>query len=405
MHLPEAIVKILSRFDENGIEAYAVGGAVRDSILLKNPDDFDITTAATPETVREIFKDFKVIDTGIKYGTVTVITDGLSVEVTTYRVETAYSDLRHPDSVAFSKNLKDDLSRRDFTVNAICYHPKFGIYDPFGGVNDINKKIIRTVGDAEKRFSEDAIRILRAIRFASVLGFEIEPSTKDAIFSLAHLLKNISKERIFAEFKKLITGINSYEILDQYFSVLPWAVPNLAPYADKKINFNSLKRLNGELRLQLGAFFISIDSRNAENLARNVLEYLKSDKKIREDTCCVIKQFGSFVPKDRFEIKKLLNCVGVDTALDVIKLWQRFGKISDCDAEKLKLEISEIISKQECYKISQLAIGGTELLKAGIPPERVGKVLNELLCCVMRGECDNENDALIKYISEGKCCI
>lgn len=211
----------------NGFEAFLIGGSVRDFIMDLPIGDIDITTNATPPQVKEVFKDFRVIETGIKHGTVTVLIDKEPLEITTYRSEGTYSDNRHPDSVEFSESLSDDVVRRDFTMNAIAYDFTEGFCDLVGGIDDINNKIIRCIGNAETRFREDALRILRALRFSSVLGFTIDENTKDAIHKCKDLLKNISAERIQVEFVKLICGKNAYTVLQEFSDVIAVFIPEI----------------------------------------------------------------------------------------------------------------------------------------------------------------------------------
>ncbi|MGN1205583.1 MAG: CCA tRNA nucleotidyltransferase [Eubacterium sp.] len=202
MQIPDQVQWILDQLEKNGKEGYAVGGCVRDSVLGRVPKDWDITTSAKPEEVKQIFR--KTIDTGIAHGTVTVMIDGMGYEVTTYRLDGEYEDHRHPKQVEYTANLEEDLKRRDFTINAMAYNPKSGIIDLFGGICDLQKKMIRCVGDARQRFSEDALRMLRGVRFAGQLGFELEDETLDAIYELAPTIQNVSKERIRVEITKLL---------------------------------------------------------------------------------------------------------------------------------------------------------------------------------------------------------
>ena len=206
----ETAVKMLK---DCGFEAFLIGGSVRDYIMKMPIGDIDISTSATPTEVQKVFKDFRVIETGIKHGTVTVLIDNEPLEITTYRSESTYSDNRHPDSVSFSKKLSDDVIRRDFTMNGIAYDFDNEFCDLVGGLQDIKNRTIRCIGNAETRFNEDALRILRAMRFSAVLGFEIETETKKAIHKCKDLLKNISAERIREEFTKLICGKNAYSVL------------------------------------------------------------------------------------------------------------------------------------------------------------------------------------------------
>ena len=226
--LPSDVTEILNILHTGGHEAYCVGGAVRDSLMGFTPEDWDITTSARPDETEELFKDYKTIDTGLKHGTLTVIINHKPYEITTFRIDGEYNDNRHPEEVIFTPDLKDDLARRDFTVNAIAYNSE-GIVDLYGGREDIYNSIIRTVGDPDKRFNEDGLRILRALRFASVLGFEIEHETASAIHRNRHLLKNISAERISTELSKLICGKNAFNILMEYPDVLSVFIPEIEP--------------------------------------------------------------------------------------------------------------------------------------------------------------------------------
>lgn len=209
IQIPERIQNILDMLENAGYEAYIVGGCVRDSIMGFTPHDFDVTTSALPKETKKVFKDMRVIETGIKHGTVTVLSDGIPVEITTYRVDGEYHDSRRPESVSFTRSLKEDIARRDFTMNGIAYSPKRGWFDEFGGAEDIKRGIIRCIGDPERRFHEDALRILRGLRFSASLGFEIESNTAKAMLDSRELLTNISAERIFSELSGLLTGRNS----------------------------------------------------------------------------------------------------------------------------------------------------------------------------------------------------
>ena len=206
MYLPDNVKKAISMLESEGFEAYAVGGCVRDSLLGKIPTDYDVTTSALPEETKQVFKNEHVIETGIKHGTVTVLIEHQPIEITTFRIDKDYSDNRHPEKVEFTRSLKEDLARRDFTVNALAYSEKTGIIDVFGGISDLEHGIIRTVGDADTRFSEDALRIMRALRFSSVLGVEIEEKTALSLHKNRGLLNNISEERLSSELNKLLCG-------------------------------------------------------------------------------------------------------------------------------------------------------------------------------------------------------
>ena len=227
LNIPSKAKTIITLLENAGFEAFCVGGAVRDSIMGLNPTDWDITTSASPEDTVMVFKDYKTVDTGLKHGTLTVVIDKTPFEVTTYRVDGDYNDNRHPENVHFTKNLSDDLSRRDFTVNALAYNDKTGLVDLYGGQEDIYNSIVKTVGNPSARFQEDGLRIMRALRFASVLGFTIESETAKAIHDNKDLLKNISAERLAVELTKLVCGKNAFNILMEYWDVLSVFIPEI----------------------------------------------------------------------------------------------------------------------------------------------------------------------------------
>lgn len=229
MDMPKNVDTAINLLQSAGFEAYAVGGCVRDSLLGKTPNDWDITTSAKPEDMKSVFADFHCIDTGIKHGTVTVVIDGEPLEITTFRLDGEYEDNRHPKSVTFTSDLGADLGRRDFTVNAMAYSKMTGTVDLFGGQNDLKNGIIRCVGDPDRRFNEDALRILRALRFASALDFEIEEKTAQSLLKNRALLGNISEERIAKELLKLVCGKGAKRILTDFAPVLFEILPELQP--------------------------------------------------------------------------------------------------------------------------------------------------------------------------------
>ena len=219
-NIPSDVLYILRRLEAAGFQADIVGGSVRDLLLGRSPDDYDITTSATPDEMKKVFADVRTIDTGIKHGTVGILIDGRVYETTTYRVDGEYVDSRHPESVSFTRKIEEDLARRDFTVNAMAYNPARGLTDPFDGQNDLKCGIIRAVGDPMLRFSEDALRILRGIRFSATFGFEIEKVTSDALCEKAMLLSNVSSERIYVELRKTVAAPYAYSVLNKYSEVI-----------------------------------------------------------------------------------------------------------------------------------------------------------------------------------------
>ena len=393
MDLSNDVLFIIDRLNSCGYSAYVVGGSVRDSLIGRELGDFDITTSARPEETKAAFSDFKTVDTGIKHGTVTLVLGGTPYEITTYRVDGDYKDSRHPDSVTFTNRLEDDLSRRDFTVNAMAYDGKGGLVDPFGGAIDAQRKTIRAVGDPYLRFGEDALRILRALRFASVLGFDIEKTTADALIELSPSLKSISKERIYAEFKKLIMGVDAVKILTEYRSVFELILSGLRiermPDAQR---FDS-----SDIYTRLSSLFL-LNSSDPSDTAERVLRELKTDKFTRTHTISVLSAYldASFCSiRDTLVTLAKYGKETVDGVLSLGILVDRFGA---CEEEILKASL-------ECgtpFTVSGLAVRGGDLIAAGITGERVGETLNRLLYAVIDGNTDNTKAALISYLAEAR---
>ena len=398
--LPEQVVEITDILNRRGFEAFAVGGCVRDMVSGKIPDDYDITTNALPEEVKEVFADFKTIDTGIKHGTVTVVVNGFFAEVTTYRIDGDYKDNRRPETVTFSLRLEEDLSRRDFTINALAYNPKNGLVDIFGGVKDIEDKIIRCVGNPKERFNEDALRILRAIRFASVLGYNVEKNTAEAVHENAYLLENISKERIFAETKKLLCGKNVVFVLEEYRDIAEIIFPGLAYISDENYSL-SAKMVSlaegAELKLAAILYFAAADD------AALMLRRLKSDKatvsRVTETLSCRLP----CIPDSESNALKCLYLAGEKVVLDYLVLKALYYEALGKD-EKAKQILSwlDTIKKTadsgKCFKLSQLKVNGSDLINEKIAcGSDIGKMLKNLLLEVVEGRLCNNRDELLKY--------
>lgn len=363
---------IIERLEENGYDAFAVGGCVRDLIMGRIADDFDITTSALPNETKKVFFDFPTIEIGIRHGTVAVILDKRPYEITTFRVESDYTDSRHPDSVEFVRDIESDLARRDFTVNAIAYSHTRGIVDPFNGIDDIKNKQIRAVGDPYKRFSEDALRILRALRFSSTLGFEIEKNTKEAIDSLAHTLKSVSPERVYTELKKLLLGKNCQAVLNQFHSSLSKIIPMNGDYqsvykcpADEAMRFYCLcgdKTQDALLAVR------------ADNNAKNV---------------CKILSASEVIPENEIELKKYISSLGKANAETVIA-YRRAVYDEDAEGKSMLL-----LKSGSPLFISDLAVNGNDLLGIGVAPNNIGKVLSMLLNSVLENNSENTKEALL----------
>lgn len=384
--IPKNVSLIISRLNDNGYRADIVGGCVRDIILSKEPDDFDITTSAKPEETERIFSDFKLLKNGIKHGTVTVIIDKEPYEITTYRFDGEYTDNRHPDRVTFTSNIDDDLSRRDFTVNAIAYNPKDKITDLYGGREDIQKRIIRAVGDPVSRFSEDALRIFRAIRFASVLDFKIDAGTGKALFEKKESLLGVSAERLYTEWKKLISGKGAYRILREYSEIVAVVIPELVNLVLP--DEGSFDKASGELR-ELSLFALSTDL--PKDAFVTFSERLKTDS-LHKKRGGIILDNLSFPLSTYREIYSRLIAVGeYDILFDIIKLKILLGK----EREESISILSKMQREGVAYRIKDLKINGDDLKMLGKRGVEIGLILNSLLNSVADGEIKNERDELL----------
>ena len=386
--LPLGVTKILNKITEAGYRADVVGGAVRDMFLCRPTNDYDVTTDATPDVVKEIFRDERTIDTGIKHGTVTVLLDGVGYEVTTYRRDGEYKDSRHPESVTFTTSLTDDLSRRDFTVNAMAYNPRDGFTDPFGGKEDIESKTIRTVGDASLRFSEDALRIIRALRFASTLGFGIEEGTRVGIKETCQLLSNVSVERIYVEVYKLLTGDAAFSVIGDFPEVMSVILPEidilLLPFGE-----------SDDPLVRLAAIF-ALNSESSSDAFDSAMRRLKTDNKSREtfrDALRVYTERSFATSEDVLISLRDFGEEAVLRALDIGVLVGRYG-----DSEKRLTE--SVLSSDIPYTVSMLAVGGRDLIALGIRGEAIGRALDKLLLDVITGKLPNEREALLLSVTE-----
>lgn len=389
-NLPRSVEFIINRINQFGHRADIVGGPVRDFLLGGIPHDYDITTSARPEEIKEIFADFRTVDTGIKHGTVTLVLDGESYEITTYRIDGEYKDSRHPESVEFTKNLAEDLARRDFTVNAIAYNPRDGLCDLFGGREDIKGKIIRAVGDPEKRFSEDALRILRGIRFAATLGFEIDDKTALAMRKCKDLLGNVSAERIFVEWKKLISGDNSYEVIKRYRDIIAEFLPELA-----SVTLPDKERYEGSAPfVRMLSLFAALPE--ASGVYRCAMARLKTDSQTRNLGALALTDDEKYDTSSELGLKIMMSELGAEVARIRLLLEYALGK-----REKDSLSaVDSIIERRLPYRISDLDINGSDVAALGFKGAAIGKALSSLLLLVMKGELENKRDALISALGK-----
>jgi len=390
--LPEHVVEIVKILQENGYEAYAVGGCVRDAILGKEPNDWDVTTSARPDEVRRLFTflyGFTAIPTGIEHGTVTVLSENKPVEVTTFRIDGEYTDCRRPDSVKFCDKLSIDLARRDFTVNAMAYSDERGLIDLYGGADDLEKGIIRCVGEPEKRFGEAALRILRALRFASVLGFEIDGATSDAVLKLRESLSHVSRERIGAEFAKLLCGRNAAKIIGGYLPVIEAVLDDFTKDGIETVLLSVDRLCGSKLPLMLAALLAETEPEKV----KAAIWSIRLDKKTASHAQIIARNRN--VPlDDKIAVKRLCRDIGTDAARDVIKLGMARGERDSSALEWL----DAIVKNGECVSLKQLAVSGEEVIAVGIEPKNVGKYLDKALDLVISDEAVNEREAIISVI-------
>lgn len=433
MDMPKNVDTAINLLQSAGFEAYAVGGCVRDSLLGKIPNDWDITTSAKPEDMKSVFADFHCIDTGIKHGTVTVVIDGEPLEITTFRLDGEYEDNRHPKSVTFTSNLGADLGRRDFTVNAMAYSKKTGTVDLFGGQNDLKNKIIRCVGDPDRRFNEDALRILRALRFASALDFEIEEKTAQSLLKNCALLGNISEERIAKELLKLVCGKGAKRILTDFAPVLFEILPELQPmYKNSHDNPHhcydiyehtliAVESIDPEPTLRFAmllhdcgkpavkkfdengvAHFYGHQRISAE-ISAQILARLKVSNKFRDEILFLVSNHDRWELYENTEkMPRYLSKFGLDGVLKLLKVMRadvlaqspeyRYRLDQIADAEEIAKNLA---AQKPCLSLSELQINGRTLMDIGIPQGRkLGAVLAQLLDEVIDGVTKNTQEAL-----------
>ncbi len=428
--LPKSVNQIIRALERAGFEAYAVGGCVRDSLLSRTPGDWDITTSATPMQVKALFS--HTIDTGIQHGTVTVMIEGEGYEVTTYRVDGEYEDCRHPKEVQFTPNLSEDLARRDFTINAMATNGRDGIVDLYGGTDDLEKRVIRAVGDPEERFKEDALRILRAYRFAAQLDFVIDPATAEAAGHKAQNLSRVSAERIRVELCKLLISGHPGSLHEAYLKgitgvVLPEfdtieedgadraekvlsAIKNNANYADSE----EKTRLKIKWAILLSAYTDSLQGEYSESVAKDLARHVMTRLKFDNDTRDAV---GKLVEKHRVlaasatsvAVRRLMREVGVDIFPLLLSVQASLLENSvfpfECDihyVESIKPIYEEAVKRHDCVQIKDLAINGQDLLANGFEKgPGIGEVLDRLLSAVIDNPEVNNRETLLNLAKRG----
>ena len=441
--IPDNANTIINTLQNNGHFAYVVGGCVRDSLMGRIPHDWDICTSATPEQMLEIFKDFRVIETGLKHGTVTIVIDGEQYECTTYRIDGKYSDNRRPDNVTFTNDLVEDLKRRDFTINAMAYNDIEGLIDPFGGTEDINENTIQCVGSAKDRFGEDALRILRAIRFASQLDFTIELNTDWQIHQQYKSLENISVERINSEFCKIVNSDNFCVELLLYKDVFALFIPELKnmfdfpqknPHHDYDVfghTVHAVENCNSDdLTVKLAVFFHDFGKPHLYQDGEDGIRHFKGHGRVSADMTDVIMKRLKFDNETRNNVVQLVyyHDATFEVGKKYVKRWlnklgeKQFRRLLDvrradikgqkavCSTDKKdKIEkldaieklIDEVMQENQCFTLKDLAVNGNDLIKIGYNPNKqLGETLNILLNGVINDEFENKKDSLLNIAKE-----
>ena len=436
--IPENVKYIIRTLEKHGHEAYAVGGCVRDSLLLREPQDWDITTSARPEEVKALFR--RTVDTGFQHGTVTVMLDRTGYEVTTYRIDGAYTDSRHPESVTFTPELSEDLRRRDFTINAMAYNEKEGLRDLFGGQEDLDGKVIRAVGDPVARFTEDALRIMRCVRFAAQLGFQIDERTYIAAKALSGNLKNISRERVREELLKVILSDHpDYLLVLEDVGALKGVFPEFRMMVDRYQNspfheqtvaahtIRVIKQLPTDRVLRLTALFhdsgkvyTHVKDENGRDhfyghaaksveIAGRIMEELKFDNDTRTRVCHLIRYHDLQVSPNEKSVRKAMNIIGKEDfpmlltfaeadnrAKSTIAVARAVEKVS-----QLRGIYEKILERGDCVSLKELAVTGRDLIEEGMKPgKEMGDVLNSLLSLVLEDPEMNDREKLLSLVRE-----
>ncbi|MBO7525273.1 MAG: HD domain-containing protein [Clostridia bacterium] len=443
MNLPDFVIEYLKRYIDCGFSAYVVGGAVRDSLRGVKPFDYDVATNARSCDIKRIFSDCRIIETGLKHGTLTVIFKDNPIETTTFRVDGKYLDNRHPETVGFTDDIKKDLARRDFTVNALAVSFSGEIIDLFGGVDDISRGVIRAVGNPEKRFDEDALRIIRAVRFAAVSGFTIEDKTFSAMLKKKDNLSFVSKERVFSEMTGILSGDHAEDALLKYKEIIFAVIPvlkksdgfdqkSLSHFADLYAHTARVVGLVKDknpvtvwaalLHDSGKPFTFVVDSRGfghfpdhmnvSADIAEKILKEFKAPNELIKNVSAVIRIHDDSVGRTEYETKKLLNTYGAELLSDIITL--KFADIyahSETGIQKylqeridLKNNYDEILKSGKCYSLSQLAINGDDLINLGFKGAKVGEILSFLLDEVMKNDQINDKNKLIEIVRKNYEC-
>ena len=438
MYLPESIQNCIDLLENAGFAAYAVGGCVRDACLGLTPHDYDLCTSALPEQTEEVFRDYRLVLAGEKHGTVTVLTEGGPVEITTFRTEGGYRDNRHPDWVKFVPDIEGDLSRRDFTVNAMAYSPKRGFADPFGGREDLKNHILRAVGDPEARFREDSLRILRGVRFAARFGLTPVEKTMAAMLSQAHLMENLARERVFEELCKLLLAAKAADIT-RFAPILAAVIPELAPmigfdqhsphHAYDLITHTAhvVEGVPTTLPLRWAALLhdtgkvttFTLDAtgrghfyghaRDSAAIADKILRRLKAPTALREEAVALIGRHMTRLQPDRKLLRRQVSKYGFPTVEAMLALQQAdMGSkgTGEDDGSTVFAAVQQLLAdlkaEDACLSLKDLAVNGTDLITLGFQGKEIGACLSALLEQVIEERLPNERSALLAWAAEQK---
>lgn len=422
--IPKVVEQCIEKLNNAGFEGFVVGGCVRDSIIGRVPNDWDVCTSALPDETKTVFKEYKIVDVGIAHGTVAVVFPEESIEITTYRIDGEYKDNRRPEKVEFTSKIEEDLSRRDFTINAMAYNYESGLVDFFNGKKDIEGKTIRCVGNPYKRFNEDALRIMRAIRFAAQLNYTIEKCTLEAIEGTVELLSNISAERIAVELNKLVMAENPENMIKllfemDIFKIIIEFMHNCKLKVDKMNNFteecgqiirNSPQDLSIRLCILLNytldVYGLVENLKNDEesSIIEKILRALKYDNNTIKEVDILSRYYYVDINCEKREIKKILNLIGIDMFKKLIFMKEAMEKNFNVDIY-IKI-LNSIEEKGECYKIKDLKINGRDLISLGIQNGKIiGEILNALLEMVIENPEMNNRDKLLEAGKKLVQCI
>lgn len=439
--LPQNVKTITDILKNSGYESFIVGGCVRDSLMGLTPHDWDICTSAKPEQIKKCFENFNTFDSGIKHGTISIVIDKEIYEVTTYRIDGEYSDNRHPKSVTFTDDITKDLARRDFNINAMAYNESVGLVDPFNGQTDLQSKTIKCVRNPDKRFNEDALRIIRALRFASTYGLSIEKNTSESIIRNAHLLNNIAVERISTEFNKLICGKGAEDILNKYREVIAVFIPEIRKMFDFKQKTkhhnrdvwhhttHSVSQIDNDALLRITMLFHDLGKpdvctydadgsthfkghpKYSAQKAEVILRRLKYPTSFIEDCIKLIIYHDVRFNGTKRQLKHVMSAIGEDNVRLLLKV-QRADMMAQSDYKhKEKLEtldnackvFEEILVENSCFTLKQLKVNGNDLKNIGITEgKQIGKTLKYLLSLVIDEKVKNEKSALLNKAEKFK---